>query len=48
MADTGWKSPATMANVDRDIKEFWNYVNNAKTQSDTYSIVEIGAETYSD
>jgi len=36
-ADTGWKSPGTMANVDRDENLLWIDVDNVKTQGDNYS-----------
>jgi len=40
-AVTGWKSPGTCANVDRDGKEFWGTPDDAKTQDDATSGVLI-------
>jgi len=47
MAITGWKTPGTAANVDRDAKPLWGSENEAKV-SDNYSAYVVLTKDYSD
>lgn len=48
MPDTGWKSPGTMASVDRDGEVEWDTPDEAKGQNDDYAQCNISKDTYSD
>lgn len=48
MADTGWKSPGTAANVDRDGQTAWADVDNIKDSDDNYASQMVLKEEYTD
>jgi len=48
MAITGWKSPGTCANVDRDGKVAWTNPDNVKVSDNTYAVCDAASMDYGD